>query len=86
MSRIVILMLQCYKRFLSPLFGSHCRFHPSCSDYTRVAVARFGTLRGGWLGLVRIARCQPLCTGGLDPVPEQFEWRPHRHDRSIETR
>src|SRR5262249_41379642 len=85
-SRIVILMLQCYKRFLSPLFGSRGRFHPSGSDYARVAVARFGTLRGGWLGLVRIARCQPLCTGGLDPVPDAFEWWPMRHDRSCKTR
>jgi uncharacterized protein len=85
-SRIVILMLQGYKRFLSPLFGSRCRFHPSCSDYARVAIARFGTLRGGWLALLRIARCQPLCTGGLDPVPETFEWRPMRRDGSCETR
>ncbi len=68
-SRFVILMLECYKRWLSPLLGSRCRFHPSCSDFARVAVARFGTARGGWLGLCRILRCQPLCTGGLDPCP-----------------
>lgn len=86
MSRIVILMLQCYKRFLSPLLGSRCRFHPSCSDYTRVAVARFGALRGGWLGLLRIARCQPLSAGGLDPVPDTFHWRPERRDGSFKTR
>jgi putative membrane protein insertion efficiency factor len=85
-SRIVILLLQCYKRFLSPLVGSRCRFHPSCSDYARVAVARFGTLRGGWLAIVRIARCQPLCAGGLDPVPETFGWWPTRHDGSFKTR
>lgn len=75
-SRIVILTLECYKRWLSPLLGSRCRFHPSCSDYARVAVARFGTLRGGWLGIRRILRCQPLCAGGIDPVPERFEWWP----------
>ena len=75
-SRIVILMLQCYKRWLSPLFGSRCRFHPSCSDYARVAVARFGVARGSWLGFLRILRCQPLCAGGLDPVPEHFQWLP----------
>ena len=86
MSRIVILMLQCYKRFLSPLFGSRCRFHPSCSDYARVAVARFGTARGGWLGLCRILRCQPLCTGGLDPVPDQFTWWPRGPEREKGTR
>jgi uncharacterized protein len=86
-SRVVIVLLRCYKRWLSPLLGAHCRFHPSCSDYARIAVARFGTLRGGWLGIRRIARCQPLCAGGLDPVPEHFEWWPRaaetepcRHD------
>ena len=77
-SRIAILMLECYKRWLSPLLGSRCRFHPSCSDYTRVAIARFGTLRGGWLGIRRILRCQPLCEGGIDPVPEHFAWWPRR--------
>jgi putative membrane protein insertion efficiency factor len=76
-SRIVILMLECYKRWLSPLFGSRCRFHPSCSDYARVAIARFGAARGAWLGFLRILRCQPLCAGGLDPVPEEFQWWPH---------
>jgi putative membrane protein insertion efficiency factor len=85
-SRIVILMLQGYKRFLSPLLGSRCRFHPSCSDYARIAVARFGALRGSWLGLLRIARCQPLSAGGLDPVPETFAWWPARHDGSLERR
>jgi len=77
-SRVVILLLHYYKRWLSPLLGSRCRFHPSCSDYARVAVARFGTLRGGWLGVLRILRCQPLCAGGLDPVPDHFHWWPRR--------
>jgi putative membrane protein insertion efficiency factor len=80
-SRLVILMLECYKRWLSPLFGSRCRFHPSCSDYGRVAVARFGTLRGGWLGLCRILRCQPLSAGGIDPVPDAFTWWPRGPER-----
>ncbi|GAA0705110.1 membrane protein insertion efficiency factor YidD [Dokdonella soli] len=76
MSRPIIFLLRCYKRWLSPLLGSRCRFQPSCSDYARVAVARFGALRGGWLGLWRILRCQPLCTGGYDPVPAEFHWWP----------
>jgi putative membrane protein insertion efficiency factor len=78
MSRPIIFLLRCYKRWLSPLLGSRCRFHPSCSDYTQIAVARFGSLRGGWLGTCRIARCHPLCRGGHDPVPFQFRLWPRR--------
>ena len=86
MLRLSILLLRGYKRMISPLLGARCRYYPSCSDYARVAVARFGTLRGGWLGFLRIARCQPLCAGGHDPVPETFGWWPARHDGSIESR
>ncbi|HJT98461.1 MAG TPA: membrane protein insertion efficiency factor YidD [Rhodanobacteraceae bacterium] len=76
MSRIAVVLLHHYKRWLSPALGARCRFHPSCSDYARVAIARFGTLRGGWLATWRILRCQPLSAGGPDPVPERFAWRP----------
>ncbi len=76
MSRPILFLLASYKRWISPLLGSRCRFHPSCSDYARVAVARFGTLRGSWLATHRLLRCQPLCDGGLDPVPETFRWHP----------
>lgn len=80
MSRPLILLIQCYKRWLSPLLGTRCRFHPSCSDYARVAIHRFGAWRGTWLGLHRIAHCQPLCEGGHDPVPDEFRlWPSHRH-------
>lgn len=64
-----ILLLRGYKRFISPLLGQHCRFHPSCSMYAIEAIQVHGHLRGGWLALKRLARCQPLCEGGLDPVP-----------------
>lgn len=81
MPRPAIFLLRCYKRWLSPLLGARCRFEPSCSDYARVAIARFGTLRGSWLALRRIVRCQPLCRGGADPVPMAFSWWPrHIHD------
>ncbi|HST27033.1 MAG TPA: membrane protein insertion efficiency factor YidD [Rudaea sp.] len=75
MTRFVLFLLAAYKRLLSPLLGTRCRFHPSCSEYARVAVARFGPARGGLLALWRIARCQPLCRGGFDPVPERFTMR-----------
>ncbi|MCW5964016.1 MAG: membrane protein insertion efficiency factor YidD [Bryobacterales bacterium] len=58
-----------YKRFLSPMLPSACRFHPTCSEYMREAVELHGAASGAWLGLKRLVRCQPFCKGGLDPVP-----------------
>ncbi len=78
---LVLLILRGYKRFLSPMLGTNCRFHPSCSSYAMQAVERFGVLRGGWLAAKRIARCHPLHPGGLDPVPDAPpDCKPHPHD------
>ncbi len=70
MKRLLLALLGFYKRWISPLLGQHCRFHPSCSDYMRGAIERFGVSRGVWLGLKRLSRCHPLNPGGPDPVPE----------------
>lgn len=75
MTRLILALLGVYKRVLSPLFGQRCRFDPSCADYARVAIARFGAGRGTILALWRIARCQPLSRGGPDPVPPRFTLR-----------
>lgn len=69
MKRILILLLAGYKRGLSPFLPSSCRFHPTCSDYAREAFERHGVWRGLGLAAGRLLRCQPLCRGGLDPVP-----------------
>nr|WP_206064230.1 membrane protein insertion efficiency factor YidD [Oleiagrimonas sp. C23AA] len=68
----MLLLLSVYKRLISPLLGQRCRFHPTCSAYARVAVVRFGPLRGAILAAWRLMRCQPLCDGGIDPVPDTF--------------
>lgn len=71
-------MLRAYRAVLSPLLGPRCRFHPSCSQYAAEAITRFGVLRGSVLALFRLLRCQPLCAGGVDPVPIRFPRKPWR--------
>ena len=76
MSRPILAVIAVYRRVLSPLLGQRCRFHPSCSAYAQEAVTRYGAVRGTWLALRRIARCQPFHPGGYDPVPDQVSGAP----------
>lgn len=68
MRLVIVALIRGYQKWLSPFLPSSCRFHPTCSEYMRQAVERHGARRGVWMGLRRLARCQPLCAGGLDPV------------------
>ncbi|HEY1338403.1 MAG TPA: membrane protein insertion efficiency factor YidD [Bryobacteraceae bacterium] len=61
-------LLRVYKFGVSPLLPSACRFYPSCADYMREAVERYGAGRGVWMGLRRLVRCHPFHPGGFDPV------------------
>ena len=67
-------LLGVYKRVLSPAlhsFGvSQCKYLPTCSEYAYVAVVRHGWIRGSWLAVRRVLRCNPFAKGGHDPVPE----------------
>jgi uncharacterized protein len=65
----LILLVRAYQIALSPLLPASCRYYPSCSAYAVEALERHGALRGGWLTLRRLARCNPLRPGGYDPVP-----------------
>lgn len=57
-----------YQRFISPLFGRHCIYIPTCSEYARQAFIRYGFRKGLWLTITRIARCHPFAQGGYDPL------------------
>lgn len=58
-----------YQRAASPALPPACRFQPTCSHYGHEAIDKHGLLKGGWLTLLRIGRCNPLSRGGYDPVP-----------------
>jgi putative membrane protein insertion efficiency factor len=71
MAQVLIFLIRCYQRLLSPLLGPRCRFYPSCSSYAIEAIERFGPIKGGALAMRRLSRCHPLNPGGIDPVPDK---------------
>jgi uncharacterized protein len=68
-SRVLMGAIRVYQMSLSRALPPSCRFYPSCSQYTLEAIAKYGALKGAWLGIKRILRCQPFSPGGYDPVP-----------------
>lgn len=70
-ARLLTASIRAYRRFISPLFRPHCRFHPTCSAYALEAMTVHGAARGTLLAVRRISRCHPWNAGGLDPVPER---------------
>ena len=68
MRELVTAALRFYKRWISPMLPSACRFHPTCSEYMREAVERYGVIRGVGLGVRRLLKCHPFHAGGFDPV------------------
>ena len=69
----LITLVKAYQLSLSAVLGNRCRFYPSCSQYTIEAIERHGSVKGIVLGFKRLARCHPLCDGGVDLVPENHE-------------
>lgn len=71
---IALSFITMYQTCISPRYPACCRYTPTCSQYAKIAVERFGVMKGSWLALKRILRCHPLHHGGYDPVPEQFSF------------
>jgi putative membrane protein insertion efficiency factor len=69
MKKILIGMIEFYRTGISPYKKPCCRYIPTCSAYAAEAVEKYGALKGGWLALRRVLRCNPLRPGGYDPVP-----------------
>jgi putative membrane protein insertion efficiency factor len=68
MQTVAIVVLRFYKRWISPMLPSACRFYPTCSEYMMEAISRYGVAKGIWLGVRRLSRCHPFHEGGFDPV------------------
>lgn len=68
MRKILISIIRFYRKYISPLKKPCCRFYPTCSQYALEALEKYGALKGTFLAIKRILRCNPFCEGGYDPV------------------
>ena len=66
---VVIFLIRIYQKLVAPLLPDCCRFEPTCSHYAVEALQVHGLIKGSWLTVWRLMRCQPFCKGGYDPVP-----------------
>ena len=82
MKRVLLSIIHFYQRSISPMFPPACRYSPSCSQYAVEAIERFGAVKGSWLALTRILRCNPLGGHGYDPVPEKNENKTSRRNNT----
>lgn len=71
MKRLLISLIEFYRKYISPRTSPCCRFIPTCSQYGLEAIERYGAFKGGFMTLWRILRCNPFVPGGYDPVPEK---------------
>ncbi|NKB34669.1 MAG: membrane protein insertion efficiency factor YidD [Pseudomonadales bacterium] len=77
MKSVLIRLITLYQLTLSFLIGNQCRFHPTCSQYTKEAIEHHGSIKGSLLGVRRICSCHPWHEGGYDPVPKPEEVSSH---------
>ena len=71
MKRILVKIIEWYQRNISLWLESKnikCKFYPTCSEYTKQAIEKYGVLKGCFLGIKRILKCNPLSKGGYDPL------------------
>lgn len=66
MKKLILKSIKFYQIFISPAFGKICRFYPSCSQYSYIAIKKYGAVKGLWKGMKRILKCHPWNPGGID--------------------
>ena len=62
-------LIRFYQSAISPFIGANCRYNPTCSEYGKEAIKKYGPFKGGWMALKRIGSCHPWGKSGYDPVP-----------------
>jgi len=72
MKKIILAIIRFYRRRISPATPPKCRYIPTCSVYAVEAIERFGAIRGTFLAVYRVLRCNPFSRGGIDFVPQRF--------------
>ena len=65
MRKALIFLIEKYQKYISPILGNNCKYYPSCSEYTKQAIEKYGSLKGSFLGIKRILKCNPLSRGRL---------------------
>ena len=65
----LLLLIYLYQNLLSPILGPKCRYYPTCSQYTKEALKKFGPFKGLLISLIRISKCHPWGGKGYDPIP-----------------
>jgi putative membrane protein insertion efficiency factor len=68
MKKVVIYLIQLYRKYISPMSAPKCKYTPTCSEYAIEAVEKHGVFKGGFMAFYRILRCNPFSKGGYDPV------------------
>ncbi len=68
MKWLLLKLINFYKNQISPFLGTHCKYEPTCSEYTKQAIQKYGALKGTFLGIKRIVKCNPFTKGGYDPL------------------
>ena len=68
-NKMLIKLVKIYQKFISPMLGQNCRFHPTCSQYAIEALGVHGTVKGTYMAVKRILKCNPWGGSGIDYVP-----------------
>lgn len=68
MKKLCIKLIEFYQKAISPWLGHNCKYYPTCSEYTKQAIEKYGAVKGTIKGIKRILRCNPFSKGGYDPL------------------